>query len=97
MAANFHIVSYKNKDSLYLRLSGDFDGSSAYELINELTKQGTGSWEIFIDTDNLKSIHPFGRDVFQKNFNGIKKQSINLNFVGANKYTFEQDQVLSGN
>ena len=85
MASNFHIISYKNRDSLYLRLSGDFDGGSAHELINTLTKHGTGSWDIFIDTNNLKTIHPFGRDVFQKNLNGIKKQLKNLIIVETNK------------
>jgi anti-anti-sigma regulatory factor len=91
MASNFHIFSYKNRDSLYLRLSGDFDGGSAHELINTLTKHGTGSWDIFIDTNNLKTIHPFGRDVFQKNLSSIKKQLKNLIIVGANKYKFAQD------
>jgi anti-anti-sigma regulatory factor len=91
MASNFHIISYKNRDSLYLRLSGDFDGGSAHELINTLTKHGTGSWDIFIDTNNLKTIHPFGRDVFQKNLSSIKKQLKNLIIVGANKYKFAQD------
>ena len=91
MASNFHIISYKNRDSLYLRLSGDFDGGSAHELINTLTKHGTGSWDIFIDTNNLKTIHPFGRDVFQKNFSSIKKQLKNLIIVRANKYKFVQD------
>ena len=91
MASNFHIISYKNRDSLYLRLSGDFDGGSAHELINTLTKHSTGSWDIFIDTNNLKTIHPFGRDVFQKNLSSIKKQLKNLIIVGANKYKFAQD------
>ena len=86
MASNFHIISYKNRDSLYLRLSGDFDGGSAHELINTLTKHGTGSWDIFIDTNNLKTIHPFGKDVFQKNLRSITKQLKNLIIVGANKY-----------
>ena len=90
MASNFQIISYKNRNSLYLRLSGDFDGGSAHELINTLTKHGTCFWDIFIDTNNLKTIHPFGRDVFQKNLNGIKKQLKNLIIVGVNKYKFEQ-------
>ena len=86
MASNFHIISYKNRDSLYLRLSGDFDGGSALELINTLTKHGTGSRDIFIDTNNLKTIHTFGRDVFQRNLSSIKKQLKDLIIVGANKY-----------
>ena len=86
MASIFQIISYKNKDSLYLRLSGDFDEYSAHDLINTLRKYDTGFWDIYIDTSNLKIVHPFGRDVFQKNLNGINGQLKNLIFVGANKH-----------
>ena len=85
MASNSHIISYKFEDTLYLRLIGDFDESSAHELINTLTKNCNGSWDIFIDTNDLKTIHPFGIDVFQKNLSSIEKQLKNLIFVGANK------------
>ena len=91
MASNFQIFSFKTNESLYLRLYGDFDGGSAHELINTLTKNGNGPWDIFIDTDNLKTIHPFGRDVFEKNLSSIKKQLNNLIIVGAHKYIFEKD------
>ena len=90
MAFNSHIISYIFEDTLYLRLIGDFDEASAHELINTLTKNGNGSRDIFIDTNDLKTIHPFGRDVFQKNLSSIKKQLNNLIIVGANKYKFEQ-------
>ena len=90
MASNSHIISYKFEDTLYLRLIGDFDEGSAQELINTLKKNGNGFWDIFIDTNELKTIHPFGRDVFQKNLNSIKKQFKNLIIVGANKYKFEK-------
>jgi hypothetical protein len=33
MAANFQILSHKTRESLHLKLNGDFDGNSAYELI----------------------------------------------------------------
>ena len=90
MASNFHIISYKFEDTLYLRLTGDFDESSAHELTNRLTKHDNGSENIFIDTNNLKTIHPFGRDVFQKNLSSIKKHINNLIIIGVNKYKFEQ-------
>lgn len=90
MASNSHITSYKFEEALYLRLSGDFDEGSAQELINTLTENGNASWDIFIDTNDLKAIHPLGRDVFQKNLSSIKKQLKNLIIVGANKYKFEQ-------
>ena len=86
MASIFQIISFKNKESLYLRLSGDFDEDSAHDLIIMLKKYNTDFWDIFIDTTNLKTVSPFGRYVFQKNLNGIKKQLKNLIFVGANKH-----------
>ena len=84
MASNFQIYSFKTRDSLHLKLAGDFDGSSAYELINTLTEHGKGFYEIFIDTNDLKTIHPFGRDVFQKNLGNSNKLYRNLVIIGRN-------------
>ena len=84
MASNFQILSYKNGDSLYLKLSGDFDGSSAHELFNMLKSYGTGIWKIFIDTNDLKTIDPFGREVFQKKLSSFNKKFKNLIFIGEN-------------
>ena len=83
MASNFQILSYKTRDSLHLKLDGDFDGNSAYELINALRDHGAEFFQIFIDTNNLKTVHTFGREVFQKNFGALKQLS-NLIFIGEN-------------
>ena len=84
MASNFQIYSYKTRDSLHLKLAGDFDGTSAYELINVLNEYGKGFHEIFIDINDLKLIHPFGRDVFQKNLRSSSKLFKNIVFIGKN-------------
>jgi hypothetical protein len=84
MASNFQIYSLKTRESLHLRLAGDFDGSSAYELINIISEHGKSFYEIFIDTNNLKSIHPYGREVFQKRLSALKKQFHSIIFVGKN-------------
>jgi hypothetical protein len=63
---------------------GDFDGNSAYELINVLNEAGSRFWEIFIDTNGLKTIHQFGRVVFEKNFSVLNKKLSNLIFIGEN-------------
>ena len=84
MASNFQIYFFKTRDSLHLKLTGDFDGSSAYELINTLTEHGKCFYEIFIDTNDLKTIHPFGKDVFQKNLGSSNKLYRNLVFIGKN-------------
>lgn len=83
MASNFRMFFYKTRDNLHLKLDGEFDGNSAYELINALRKHGANFYQIFIDTNDLKTVHPFGREVFQKNFGALKQLS-NLIFIGEN-------------
>ena len=84
MARNFNIYSFKTRDSLHLKLTGDFDGSSAHELINLLTERGKDIFEIFIDTNDLKTVHPFGVEVFQRNLCLCKLSFKNLVFIGSN-------------
>ncbi|PLX54088.1 MAG: hypothetical protein C0611_01840 [Desulfobacteraceae bacterium] len=81
MATNFKIFSHQNSDNLHLKLMGDFDGSSAYELIHTLEKYHDNTGRVFIHTCALSSVHPFGLNIFQKN-NSIKKLSQSLTFTG---------------
>ena len=90
MAANFQILSHKTRDSLHLKLNGDFDGTSAYELINTIKDHGTNFYQIFIDTNNLRTIYAFGRNVLQKNFGDLEKLS-NLIFIGENERHLAQN------
>jgi hypothetical protein len=87
MASNFHIFSFETRDTLHLKLAGDFDGNSAHELIDTLIKHGKGFYQVFIDTNDLKTIYPFGRNVFQKKLGGLNKQFENLIFIGINEHT----------
>jgi anti-anti-sigma regulatory factor len=84
MARKFNIYSFKTRDSLHLKLAGDFDGSSAHELINVLLDHSRDCFDIFIDTDGLKSVHPFGIEVFKKNMGATKLTIKNLVFIGSN-------------
>ena len=90
MAANFQIVSYKTRDSLHLKLNGDFDGTSAYELINTIKDHGNNFYQIFIDTNDLRTIYSFGRNVLQKNFGDLEKLC-NLIFIGENERYLAQN------
>ena len=85
MASNFHISFYKSRGNLFIKLKGDFDGSSAHELLNALKEHSQRSYSIHIDTDNLETIFPFGRDVFEKNFKSLRRHSKNIIFAGENK------------
>lgn len=88
MASNFKILFYETSDSLHLKLDGDFDGNSAYELLNTLKEHGSGFYQIFIDTNDLQTIYPFGRDMFQRNLGIFKSQLKNLIFIGENEQAF---------
>jgi len=93
MASNFKISVYKNSDSLHLRLIGDFDGSSACELINLLKEKGcNGVSRVIIHTSCLKNIHPFGRDTFQHNLSGVKGRSFRMLFAGENAGQLAPDE-----
>ena len=74
MASNFHIYSFNTQNSLHLKLEGDFDRNSAYDLINKLAKYNK----------DLNSIHPFGREVFQKKLGALKNQFLGITFMGRN-------------
>ena len=95
MASNFKIFSHQNSDNLHLRLMGDFDGTSAYELIRTLEKYNGNTGRVFIHTCTLSSVHPFGLNVFQKN-GSIKKLPQNLTFTGeyGNTIALEGSDVL---
>jgi hypothetical protein len=65
MAANFRVLIHRKGDSLHLKLYGDFDGTSAFELARAVRKNGFGVSKIFVHTEGLKDVFPFGCDVFQ--------------------------------
>jgi anti-anti-sigma regulatory factor len=84
MAKNFKVTTKANGGALYLSLRGDFDGTSAHELIEMLKKEGTAYPKIFIDTARMDDIHPFGVDVFQSYFDKLKGSSSEFVFTGEN-------------
>jgi ABC-type transporter Mla MlaB component len=88
MASNFHVFSYETRDTLHLKLSGDFDGTSAFQLLERLKKQKAEFDQIFIDVNNLKTIYPFALEVFQKEMNSYDQKTDNFIFLGKNGYNF---------
>ena len=86
MASNFSFFFHKTTDSLHVKLYGDFDGTSALELINALKTNHCKSYQIFIDTDDLNKVSSFGRNVFQKKFGMEDIRSNALIFLGKHKY-----------
>lgn len=85
MAQNFKISIHRTRKDLLVGLSGDFDGSSALELIHVLSRNGTDSRNILVNTSGVGMIHPFGREVLLRNsfrLNGLRPR---IRFVGNRK------------
>lgn len=84
MASNFKVSVCREKDILHLKLKGDFDGASAFDLLNVLGKNCKGVERIFIHTSGLRNIYPFGRDMFHNNLHVLLDKHIRLVFIGVN-------------
>ncbi len=82
----FKIDIQKNNGNLYLRPSGDFDGSSAWTLINLLKTRYTGQGQVVIDTRHLRKIHPFGCDTFHCQLKQLQLPASRLAFTGEKGY-----------
>ena len=84
MATNFKIFSHRNGSKLHLKLIGDFDGSSAHELLNTMKEHCLGISRIFVHTSGLKGIHFFGLHVFHSHLCKHGSEYIPILFTGEN-------------
>jgi len=84
MASNFQITFNRREDGIHLSLYGDFDGSSAHQLLNILKDNPDNSLKIYIQTDGLKDIHPFGVNTFIKRFRITNGSADRIEFTGKN-------------
>ena len=84
MAANFRISVHRSSDTLHLDVMGDFDGTSACELLNALEESSDSVTRVFINTSGLKDVYPFGVDTFQKSLYLLKDRQFRLLFAGEN-------------
>lgn len=82
MASNFEVSVDKMGKGFGLKLVGDFDATSAYELIYAIKKLPEDILKIFIHTDGLKDISPFGLAVFHRNMSPLDRQSRKIVFTG---------------
>ena len=91
MATNFKIDVHRNDGNLHLKLKGDFDGTSAYELLDVVRKRAANTSRVFIHTSSLRNIHPFGLHVFRSNLDILKGQSLEFVFTGEYASKFESN------
>ncbi|MBW1902153.1 MAG: hypothetical protein JRJ20_11035 [Deltaproteobacteria bacterium] len=82
MANNFKISIHRNSDNLHMKLVGDFDGTSAHLLINALKAKMRRASKVFIHTECLENIYPFGSGTFLSNLDFVNGNSVTLVFTG---------------
>ena len=81
MADNFRISTHSNSENMHVQLIGDFDGISAYEVLDVL-EDCKNAHRIFIHTNKLRRIHPFGCDIFQKNLKHLNRPPTQIVYTG---------------
>jgi hypothetical protein len=84
MNNKFHIEFKRSNGNLHVLPQGDFDGTSAWELLNFLHSQYTGEGNVFVDTSRLRLIHPFGCSTFKCRLNRNRLPAHRLFFKGEN-------------
>ena len=89
MAKNFRILfSEKNNRLIRIQLQGDFDGTSAHELINALHKYLAIYPKVAIDTEGLKSIDTYGLDVLSIRLKSLRRPQTRIDFSGRYRSIF---------
>jgi len=84
MASNFKILVHRNSENLHLKLTGDFDVTSAEKLLSALDENCANVRKVFVHTSCLKKIYPSAQELFQKNHHFTNGQSAALIFTGEN-------------
>lgn len=93
MANNFKISLHRAIDNLQINLKGDFDGNSAFELLNILQAYLDNTTRVFVNTSGLKKIHPFGQEVFNHHLAELKKHRPHIRFVGDNAEQIAPEEI----
>ena len=94
MATNFEVFVHRNSENLDVKLTGDFDGISAHELLDILKRCSNRTSKVFIDTSCLGDIHPFGLHVFHNHLDVLKGKSLALVFTGENACQLAPDKPM---
>ncbi|BBO86068.1 hypothetical protein [Desulfosarcina ovata] len=92
MAKNFRVCTKdKGKKNLALRLYGDFDASSACELINILNTGLKKNRKVAIDTNGLRTISPFGLDLFIPRMTSLNSGQVDIEMTGRFSHAFQEE------
>jgi len=95
MAVNFKIMTSHTGDTLHLDLTGDFDGSSAWELLNNISDNVGNEKRILINTNGIKDIHPFGQSIFENGLLSAGKSNGTIILIGRHARRIAPDYLDS--
>lgn len=84
MASKFQICVDRNDQTLTVRLTGDFDRTSANELIEVLKGNRSGVTMAMIETNGLEYLDPTGKNLFQREIQSLQDFCYRLVFTGRN-------------
>lgn len=91
MAINFRIHARETGDqSMDVRLFGDFDASSACELINVLDERVRRTGKVAIDTDGLRTVNAFGLEVFVPEMTRMQNKRADIEVTGRFSEAFRE-------
>lgn len=91
MAKNFRVCAKESSNQyLALQLFGDFDGSSACELIHVLDERVKTTSKVAIDTNGLKEIDAFGLVVFLPRMSWLKDKHADIEVTGRFREVFQE-------
>lgn len=92
MAKNFRVFAKKGSNkTLALQLFGDFDASSACELINLLDESVKNNNKVAIDTNGLRTVNAFGLDVFIPRMSGLNGSRADIEVTGRYSRAFRDE------
>lgn len=83
MSINFDIEARDINGNLHLELTGDFDGNSAWELVDAIKTHYAGNGLVLINTENIGEVMTFGREVLENLMTTNKIPKDKLIFEGA--------------
>lgn len=82
MESDFGISVYRYKKNIVIKLSGDFDESSALQLLGLMRNCLKETDQIIIQTDYIGSIEPLALNLFRYNIGSLVKHSTKFVFTG---------------
>ena len=90
MARNFRILAKEKKNqTLIIKLFGDFDATSACELMHVLNASVKKAVNVAIDTDGLLTINAFGLDVLFPRISVLNRCRADIKVTGRFSAVFQ--------